>query len=101
MAHFLTPLSGVKSSKRGSRWSSGKVSTSEPNGFQARNPIPLKILLNDVSRVSGLLHANGNSERRVAAQVSSSSSDRGSKLRGSSQNSPHIASKRDINITKI
>ncbi|GBL92177.1 hypothetical protein AVEN_91518-1 [Araneus ventricosus] len=36
----------------------------------------------------------------VPAQVSSSSSDRGSKLRGSSQNSPHVASKRDVNITK-
>ncbi|GBM28655.1 hypothetical protein AVEN_629-1 [Araneus ventricosus] len=36
----------------------------------------------------------------VPAQVSSSSSDRGSKLRGPSQNSPRVASKRDINITK-
>ncbi|GBL97333.1 hypothetical protein AVEN_170458-1 [Araneus ventricosus] len=36
----------------------------------------------------------------VPAQASSSSSDRGSKLRGPSQNSPRVASKRDVNITK-
>ncbi|GBM91228.1 hypothetical protein AVEN_31637-1 [Araneus ventricosus] len=36
----------------------------------------------------------------VPTQVSSSSSDRGSKLRGPSQNSPRVASKRDVNITK-
>ncbi|GBN72378.1 hypothetical protein AVEN_76571-1 [Araneus ventricosus] len=36
----------------------------------------------------------------VPAQVSSSSSDRDSKLRGPSQNSPRVASKRDVNITK-
>ncbi|GBO12627.1 hypothetical protein AVEN_168487-1 [Araneus ventricosus] len=35
----------------------------------------------------------------VTAQVSSSSSDRGSKLRGQSQNSPRVDSKRDVNIT--
>ncbi|GBN78841.1 hypothetical protein AVEN_200166-1 [Araneus ventricosus] len=38
-------------------------------------------------------------ERGVPAQVSSSSSDRGSKLRGPSQNSPRVASERDVNIT--
>ncbi|GBO38926.1 hypothetical protein AVEN_240257-1 [Araneus ventricosus] len=37
----------------------------------------------------------------VPAQVSSSSSDRGSKLRGLSQNSSRVASKRDVNITKL
>ncbi|GBO42194.1 hypothetical protein AVEN_58601-1, partial [Araneus ventricosus] len=31
----------------------------------------------------------------------SSSSDRGSKLRGPPQNSPRVASKRDVNITKL
>ncbi|GBN14357.1 hypothetical protein AVEN_36723-1 [Araneus ventricosus] len=36
---------------------------------------------------------------RVPAQVSSSSSDCGSKLRGPSQNNPRVASKRDFNIT--
>ncbi|GBN52782.1 hypothetical protein AVEN_74879-1 [Araneus ventricosus] len=35
----------------------------------------------------------------VPAQVSSSSSDRGSKLRGPCLNSPRVASKRDVNIT--
>ncbi|GBO32806.1 hypothetical protein AVEN_213850-1 [Araneus ventricosus] len=39
-------------------------------------------------------------EEEVPAQMSSSLSDRGSKLRGSSQYSPHIASKRDINISE-
>ncbi|GBM73394.1 hypothetical protein AVEN_25053-1 [Araneus ventricosus] len=37
----------------------------------------------------------------VPAQVSSSSSDRDSKLRGPSQNSPRVASKRDVNITNL
>ncbi|GBN19525.1 hypothetical protein AVEN_76265-1 [Araneus ventricosus] len=37
----------------------------------------------------------------MPAQVPSSSSDRGSKLRGLSQNSPRVASKRDVNITKL
>ncbi|GBN09375.1 hypothetical protein AVEN_89608-1 [Araneus ventricosus] len=40
-------------------------------------------------------------EKVVPAQVSSSSSDNGSKLRGSSQNSLRVASKRDVNITKL
>ncbi|GBN56255.1 hypothetical protein AVEN_213548-1 [Araneus ventricosus] len=40
-------------------------------------------------------------EEVVPAQVSSSSSDRGSKLRGPSQNSPRVASKRDVNKTKL
>ncbi|GBM75030.1 hypothetical protein AVEN_213327-1 [Araneus ventricosus] len=38
---------------------------------------------------------------RERCQVQSSSSDHGSKLRGLSQNNPHVASKRDINITKL
>ncbi|GBN17450.1 hypothetical protein AVEN_232543-1 [Araneus ventricosus] len=37
----------------------------------------------------------------VPAQVSSLSSDHGSKLRGPSQNSPRVASKRDVNIAKL
>ncbi|GBM18612.1 hypothetical protein AVEN_110279-1 [Araneus ventricosus] len=78
-------------------------------GFQVRNPIPLKI-----RRVWGLLHAESyvianrpnvglawNLGERVPSQVSSSSSDRRSKLRGPSQNSPRVASKRDVNITKL
>ncbi|GBM28606.1 hypothetical protein AVEN_72178-1 [Araneus ventricosus] len=35
----------------------------------------------------------------VPAQTSPSSSDRGSKLRGPSLNSPRVASKRDVSIT--
>ncbi|GBM81293.1 hypothetical protein AVEN_242404-1 [Araneus ventricosus] len=37
----------------------------------------------------------------MPAQVPSSSSDRGSKLRDSSQKRPRVTSKRDINITKL
>ncbi|GBN13246.1 hypothetical protein AVEN_101716-1 [Araneus ventricosus] len=37
----------------------------------------------------------------VSAQESSSSSDRGSKFRRPSQNSPRVASKRDVKITDI
>ncbi|GBN05870.1 Aspartyl/asparaginyl beta-hydroxylase [Araneus ventricosus] len=79
------------------------------NSFQVRNPIPLKI-----RRVWGLLHVKSyvvvkrppvgvawKFGEGVPARVSSSSSDRGSKLRGPSQNSPRVASKRDINITKL
>ncbi|GBN17254.1 hypothetical protein AVEN_212951-1 [Araneus ventricosus] len=68
---------------------------------QARNPIPLKI-----HRVWGPLHAESYVVAKrppvgvarklgegVKAQVSSSSSDRDSKLRGQSLNSPRVASK--------
>ncbi|GBN35996.1 hypothetical protein AVEN_86954-1 [Araneus ventricosus] len=74
---------------------------------QARSPIPLKI-----RRVWGLLHAKsyvvakrppvGVAQKlgeRVPAQVSFSSSDRGSKLRAPSLNSPRVASKHDVNLT--
>ncbi|GBL83992.1 hypothetical protein AVEN_23495-1 [Araneus ventricosus] len=90
------------------RWPSGKVSALGTAGFQVRNPIPLKI-----RRVWGLLHVKSyvvvkrppvgvawNFGEGVPAQVSSSSSDRGSKLRGPFQYSPRVASKRDVNITK-
>ncbi|GBM62631.1 hypothetical protein AVEN_187037-1 [Araneus ventricosus] len=40
-------------------------------------------------------------EREVPAQVSSTSSDKGSKLRGPSQNSPRVSSERDVNMTKL
>ncbi|GBN75711.1 hypothetical protein AVEN_113520-1 [Araneus ventricosus] len=73
------------------------------------NPIPLNIC-----RVWGLLHAKSYvvSKRPpvcvawmfgegVAAKVSSSSPHRGSKSRGPSQNSPRVASKRDVNTTKL
>ncbi|GBM80282.1 hypothetical protein AVEN_114741-1 [Araneus ventricosus] len=90
-------------------WPSGKVPVSEPGKSQVRNPIPLKI-----RRVSGLLQAKSylgvkrppsgvvrKLVEGVPAQVSSSSSDRGSKLRGPSQNSSRAASKWDVNITKL
>ncbi|GBM17255.1 hypothetical protein AVEN_223794-1 [Araneus ventricosus] len=77
--------------------------------LQVRNPIPLKI-----RRVWDLLHAKSyvvakrppvgvawKFSEGVPAQVSSSSSDRGSKLQGPSQNSPRVASKRGVNITKL
>ncbi|GBN46725.1 hypothetical protein AVEN_264906-1 [Araneus ventricosus] len=86
------------------RWPSGKVSTPGP---VVRDPIPLKI-----RRVSGLLHAKSyvaakrppvDVERKfgegMPARVSSSSSDRGSKLQGPSLNSPRLATKRDVNLT--
>ncbi|GBN43284.1 hypothetical protein AVEN_167533-1 [Araneus ventricosus] len=73
------------------------------------NPIPLKI-----RRVWGLLHIKSYEVAKrppageawkpgegVPDQVSSSTSDRGSKLRGPSLNSPRVASKRDVNITKL
>ncbi|GBL80708.1 hypothetical protein AVEN_225351-1 [Araneus ventricosus] len=37
----------------------------------------------------------------VPSQVSSSSSDRGSKLRVPSQNSSRVPSKRDVSVTKL
>ncbi|GBM01110.1 hypothetical protein AVEN_136655-1 [Araneus ventricosus] len=43
---------------------------------------------------------SGSLETRVPAHVSSSSSRHCSQLRGPSQNSPHVASKRDLNKTK-
>ncbi|GBO34447.1 hypothetical protein AVEN_54245-1, partial [Araneus ventricosus] len=40
-------------------------------------------------------------KRGVPSQVSSSTSDHGSKLRSSSQNSLRVSSKQDVNITKL
>ncbi|GBO13408.1 hypothetical protein AVEN_63571-1 [Araneus ventricosus] len=72
--------------------------TPKAGGLQVRNPIPLKIL-----RVWGLLHAISYVVAKrppvgvawkfgegVPTQVPSSSSDRGSKLRGPSQNNPRV-----------
>ncbi|GBN35364.1 hypothetical protein AVEN_225762-1 [Araneus ventricosus] len=77
--------------------------------FQVRNPIPLKI-----HRVWGPLHAKSYVVAKrppvgvtwkfgegVPTQVSSKTSDRGSKLRVPSQNRPRVASKREVNITKL
>ncbi|GBL93081.1 hypothetical protein AVEN_216440-1 [Araneus ventricosus] len=79
-----------------------------------RNPIPLKIrrvlsLLHTKFYQEGVKHPHtGGSLLRklgeggwVPAQVSTSSSDRGSKLRCPFQNSPRVASKWDVNITKL
>ncbi|GBM55721.1 hypothetical protein AVEN_196616-1 [Araneus ventricosus] len=81
----------------------------EAGRFQVRNPILLKI-----RRVWGLLHVKSYVEAKrppvgvawkfgegVPVQVSSSSSDRGSKLRGPFQNSPRVDSKRYVNIIKL
>ncbi|GBM53120.1 hypothetical protein AVEN_130773-1 [Araneus ventricosus] len=83
------------------RCPSGKVSALGPEGFHVRNPVPLKI-----RRVWGLLHVKSyvvvkrppvgvawKFGEGVPVQVSSSSSECGSKLRGPSQNSPLVASK--------
>ncbi|GBM03722.1 hypothetical protein AVEN_134943-1 [Araneus ventricosus] len=82
----------------GPRWPSGKVSALGPEGSRFE-PIPLKI-----RRVWGLLHVKSYVVAKrppvgvawkfgegVPAQVSSSSSDSDSKLRGPSQNSPRVA----------
>ncbi|GBO13830.1 hypothetical protein AVEN_184044-1 [Araneus ventricosus] len=88
----------------GQRWSSIGF---RAGGFHVRIPIPLKPL-----RVWGLLHLHVvakcppavvvcQSGEEVPAQVSSSSSDRHSKWRGPSQNSPRVVSKRDFNRTEL
>ncbi|GBN94757.1 hypothetical protein AVEN_92672-1 [Araneus ventricosus] len=77
-------------------------------GSQVRNPIPPKF-----HRALGLLHAKSYAatkrppvgvarklEEGAPSQVSSSSSDRRSKLLGPSLNSPRVTSKRDINLTQ-
>ncbi|GBN70335.1 hypothetical protein AVEN_217677-1 [Araneus ventricosus] len=78
------------------RWPSGKIPT---EASQVRNPIPPK-----VRRVWGLLHAKSYLVAKfppvgvarklgegVPAQVSSLSSDGGSKLREPTPNSPRVA----------
>ncbi|GBN61375.1 hypothetical protein AVEN_37294-1 [Araneus ventricosus] len=76
------------------RWPSGKVSVLGSEGFQVRNPIPLKL-----RRLLGLLHAKsyvggqtssrwcGAEVWRWACQLRCFSTS--SKLRGQSENSPH------------
>ncbi|GBM47447.1 hypothetical protein AVEN_7701-1 [Araneus ventricosus] len=51
------------------------------------------------AQFSSRLWGCGSLETSVPVQVSSS--DRGSKLRGPSQNGPSVASKRVVNITKL
>ncbi|GBL89180.1 hypothetical protein AVEN_255292-1 [Araneus ventricosus] len=92
--------------QEGKKWSwgpSGKVSAFGPEGS-----IPLKI-----RRALGQLHVKSYLGAKrppvgvvrmfgegVPEQVSSSSSNRGPKLRGPSQNSPRVAPKQDVNINK-
>ncbi|GBL73004.1 hypothetical protein AVEN_128173-1 [Araneus ventricosus] len=91
----------------GPRWPSGKVSTSGPEGrrletrFHRRSAVyGARRTPNHTQWPNALpLVRRGSLKRGVPAQVSSSSSDRGSKLRGPSLNSPRVASKRDVNIT--
>ncbi|GBN94595.1 hypothetical protein AVEN_271156-1 [Araneus ventricosus] len=81
--------------------SSGVYCGNKSGGSQVRNPIPLKI-----RRAWGLLHSKSYIVAKrppvgegVPAQVSSSSSDVGSKLRSQSLNSPRVSSKWDVNLT--
>ncbi|GBO13460.1 hypothetical protein AVEN_13862-1 [Araneus ventricosus] len=75
---------------------------------RVRDPIPLKIrrvcwpgaLKSDVVGKRRPLVWCGSLEREVPAQVSSSLSDSGSKLRSPSKSSIRAASKRGVNITK-
>ncbi|GBL84899.1 hypothetical protein AVEN_42175-1 [Araneus ventricosus] len=90
--------------------SSGKISGLGGERFQVRNPIPPKIrracghgarkVIRRGSNVFPLVRF-GSYERGVPVQVSSSSSDSDSKLRDPSPNSLRVASKRDVNITKL
>ncbi|GBL93835.1 hypothetical protein AVEN_153605-1 [Araneus ventricosus] len=69
--------------------------------FQVRNLIPPK-----KRRVSGLKSnaiplTLSKAGRGVSALVSSSPSEYGSKLRDQPQKSPRIASRRDVNMTKL
>ncbi|GBM61938.1 hypothetical protein AVEN_272802-1 [Araneus ventricosus] len=78
-------------------------------GFQVRNLISLKI-----RRVLGLLLIKSYLGRHTSSRwcgtevlergcqlMSSSSSNSGSEVRGPSQNSPLVAAKRDVNMTKL
>ncbi|GBM10170.1 hypothetical protein AVEN_258770-1 [Araneus ventricosus] len=76
-------------------------------GSQVRNPIRSAfyvVLWHAKSYVVAKLRPAGvmwMSGEGVPAQMYCSSSDRGSKLQDSSQNSPCVASKRDVNIIKL
>ncbi|GBM67812.1 hypothetical protein AVEN_88503-1 [Araneus ventricosus] len=91
----------------GPRWTSGKVSTSGPEGrrfetrFHRRSAVyGARCTPNHTWRTNVLpLMWRGCSERGVPAQAPSFSSDRGSKLRDPSLNSPRVVSRRDVNIT--
>ncbi|GBO08868.1 hypothetical protein AVEN_184268-1 [Araneus ventricosus] len=100
--YFVLSFLVLPANVSGPRWPSGKISASGPES--TKEPACI-----------GPVHANsyvgdqtssrwcGSEVWRVGvpALVSSSSSDRSSKLRGSYQNSPRVASKRDVNIIKL
>ncbi|GBN84610.1 hypothetical protein AVEN_116741-1 [Araneus ventricosus] len=86
----------------------GQVVRCELWSRKVPNPIPPKIrrvldLLHVKSHVGGQTLSRWRGAevwREIPAQKLSSSSDRGSKLRGSSRNSPRVALKLDGNIIK-
>ncbi|GBM84883.1 hypothetical protein AVEN_49930-1 [Araneus ventricosus] len=93
----------------GPRWPIGKAPASWPKGSRLETrfhpgsavhvgPLHLKAYIGTKRSTVGMVRKLGE---RVPAQALSSSSDRGSKLRGPSQNSPRVVSKRVINITKL
>ncbi|GBN13983.1 hypothetical protein AVEN_252671-1 [Araneus ventricosus] len=73
------------------------------NMMMSMNAAQTALNLFNMANLSDPCHASkcGSLDKWAPAQVSSSPSDRGSKLQGPSQNSPHVASKRDDNITKL
>ncbi|GBL88461.1 hypothetical protein AVEN_159060-1 [Araneus ventricosus] len=100
-------FSEIVSSDDGTRWLSGKVlalrpQVSKPDSTEdppcMRAPLHAKSYVGDKRPPAGVVWKFGEG---VPAQVSSSSSDSGSKLRDPSQNIPFVASKRDANITKL
>ncbi|GBN21281.1 hypothetical protein AVEN_29570-1 [Araneus ventricosus] len=88
-------------------WPNGNVSTSRPEGggtetrFHRRSAVcGASCTPNPTQWPNALpLLWRGSLERGAPAQVLSSSSDSGSKLRGPSLNRPRVASKRDVDIT--
>ncbi|GBM40594.1 hypothetical protein AVEN_178574-1 [Araneus ventricosus] len=97
--HFY--VVAVREYERGGGGLMVRLWLSGPEGVKVRNPIPLKVccvwrLLHFKSILMVKHHpagAYGSMERGLPAQLSSSSSDRGSRLRGSPQNIPRVASK--------
>ncbi|GBN53968.1 hypothetical protein AVEN_113319-1 [Araneus ventricosus] len=91
----------------GPRWPSGKVSTSgrripcsKPDSTEDPYVRQLRVRSYVVGQTSSRLCCTGLWREGVPAQVSSSSPERGSKLRRPSQNSPRVAPNRDVNIIK-
>ncbi|GBM74588.1 hypothetical protein AVEN_151038-1 [Araneus ventricosus] len=84
------------------RWPSGKVSTSRPEGlrletrFYCMGHVARQIIRSGQTPPASVARTSGEG---APDKVSYSSSDHGSKLRGPSLSSPHVASKRDVNLT--